>query len=43
MQLEIYLFIHNYPDLEARLSEPPYYVKTKRKKNFVLLKCNQRS
>jgi len=41
MQLEICLFIHTYPDWEARLSELPYYINTKREKNLILLKYDQ--
>ena len=41
MQLEICLFINKHPNWEAKLSEPPYCVKTKREMNFILLKYNQ--
>ena len=41
MQLEVCLFIHTYPDWEARLSELPYYINTKREKNLILLKYDQ--
>jgi len=41
MQLRIIDFIHNNPDWESKLTEPPYFVKTKREDDFVLLKYEQ--
>ena len=41
MQLSISDFIHNNPDWESRLAGAPFFVKTKRLDNLVLLKYNQ--
>ena len=41
MQLGIIAFIHTHPDWEAQLAGAPYFVKTKRDGNFVLLKYDQ--
>ena len=41
MSLEISAFINANPDWEKKLSESPYFVKTKRDGSFVLLKYSQ--
>ena len=41
MELEIVSFIHSNPDWEQKLSDSPYFIKTKRGDGFVLLKYDQ--
>jgi hypothetical protein len=41
MPLELTSFISGHPDWEALLAAAPYYIKTKRTEDFVLLKYDQ--